>query len=65
GLFCEQVRRDYGLDFNVRVGVSTGLVVVGDVGAGDAREYTAMGDAVNVAARMEHTARPGTVQISG
>ncbi len=51
-------------DFEVRVGINTGLVVVGHVGSETAGEYTAMGDAVNVAARMEQTAEPGTVQIA-
>ena len=63
--FREQIKREYGMDFDVRVGINTGPVVVGDIGSNVAMEYTAMGDAVNVAARMEQTAEPGTIQISG
>ncbi len=62
--FRESIKQDYGLDFDVRVGINTGPVVVGDVGTQAAGEYTAMGDAVNVASRMEQTAERGTVQIS-
>lgn len=62
--YRERVRRERGLDFDVRVGINTGLVVVGGVGSDLRLEYTAMGDAINVAARMEQTARPGTVQIT-
>jgi class 3 adenylate cyclase len=61
----DRVRQDHGLDFQVRVGINTGPVVVADVGSEKASDHTAMGDAVNVAARMEQTAAPGTVQISG
>ncbi len=64
GLFAEEVHREMGIEFAIRVGINTGPVVVGDVGSAQAMEYTAMGDAVNVAARMEQTAAPGTVQIS-
>jgi len=65
GTYGEQVRRERGLDLNVRVGLNTGLVVVGEVGSDLRVEYTAMGDAINLAARMEQAAQPGTVQITG
>ena len=62
--YRKEVERHWGIDFNVRVGINTGLVVVGNVGSDLRTEYTAMGDAINVAARMEQTAQPGTVQIA-
>lgn len=46
----------------MRIGVNTGIVWVGAVGAN--AEFTAMGDAVNVASRLEHAAEIGTVLIS-
>src|SRR5690606_17436273 len=58
------LRNRRGLDFEVRVGINTGFVVVADVGSEALSELTAMGDAVNVAARMQSTAAPGTVQIA-
>ncbi len=62
--YREQIRQQWGFDFDVRVGINTGLVMVGAVGSDLRMEYTAMGDAINLAARMEQTAAPGTVQIS-
>ena len=62
--FQEQLQRERGLDFNVRVGINTGLVFTGTIGADRRVDYTAMGDAVNLAARMEQTAQPGSVQIT-
>ena len=48
-------------DFNVRLGISTGLVIIG--GESEA-ENTIMGTTVNLAARLENAAKPGTLLIS-
>ncbi len=62
--YRQQVKLDWGLDMDVRVGINTGLVVVGAVGSDLHMEYSALGDAINLAARMEQTAAPGTIQIA-
>ena len=49
-------------DFNVRVGINGGQVAVGAVGASD-RQLVALGDATNVAARLQSAAAPGTIVV--
>ncbi len=63
-IYAERIRPRWDIDLNVRVGINSGLVTVGEVGSGQRVEYTAMGDAINLAARMEQSAAPGTVQIA-
>ena len=49
----------------VRVGIDSGLVVVGDhIGSGSSRETAVVGDVPNLAARLQTAADPGTVVIS-
>ena len=48
----------------VRLGVHTGLVVVGDVGEGTRQEPLALGETPNIAARLQHLAAPNTLVLS-
>ena len=62
--YGQTIKANYGLDFNVRVGINTGLAVLAVVGDEIKTEYTAMGDTTNLAARLQSAAKPGTVLIS-
>lgn len=48
----------------VRIGIHTGLVVVGDIGAGIRREQLALGETPNIAARLQSEAQPDSIVIS-
>jgi ABC-type oligopeptide transport system substrate-binding subunit/class 3 adenylate cyclase len=62
--YGREVRRGWGAEgFGVRIGLATGAVVVGEVGAGSRVEYAAFGDTVNVAARLQAAAEPGSVLV--
>lgn len=58
-----RIRRG-GEPLTVGIGVSTGETVAGTVGTDDRMEYTVVGDSVNVAARLESTAKPMQILIS-
>ena len=45
--------------FQMRIGLNTGTVVVGSLGSDLHMEYLAIGDAVNLAARLQSAAQPG------
>ena len=62
--FSEKIKQQYGIDFKMRIGLNSGLVIVGSVGDDLRMDYTALGDTVNLASRMETAARHGTVLIS-
>ena len=54
-----------GAPLHVRVGIATGLVVVGDlIGSGEAQERGIVGDTPNLAARLQSIAEPDTVVIA-
>jgi class 3 adenylate cyclase/predicted ATPase len=54
-----------GVPLQVRVGIATGLVVVGDlIGEGSAQEQSVVGETPNLAARLQALAEPGSVVIA-
>src|SRR6266481_5589580 len=60
-----ELRRERGAAIEMRIGVSTGLVVVGElIGEGEAQERGVVGDTANLAARLRSLAEPGAILVS-
>jgi class 3 adenylate cyclase/tetratricopeptide (TPR) repeat protein len=62
--YREELRRQRSIDFRVRMGLNTGLVVVGAIGDNLRMDYTAVGDTTNTAARMQQLAEPGQIVLA-
>jgi class 3 adenylate cyclase/DNA-binding CsgD family transcriptional regulator len=59
-----RVEHERGVRIQLRVGINTGPVIVGTVGTNLRMDYKAVGHTVILAARMEQTAAPGTIQLT-
>jgi predicted ATPase/class 3 adenylate cyclase len=59
-----RLAQERGFRLALRVGIHTGLVVVGEIGGGSRHELLALGDTPNIAARLQGLAAPNTVVIS-
>jgi class 3 adenylate cyclase/tetratricopeptide (TPR) repeat protein len=62
--YAEVLRRQQGLDIQIRVGLNSGEVVVRAIGNDLHMDYTAVGQTTHLAARMEQLARPGTILLT-
>ena len=64
GQYADALRRQHGLDVQIRVGLNSGEVVVRAIGNDLHMDYTAVGQTTHLAARMEQLARPGTALLT-
>ncbi len=63
--FSEKVKAERGIPpIQVRIGINTGPVVVGTLGNDLRVQFAAVGDTINMAARMEQLAEPGTTYVT-
>jgi class 3 adenylate cyclase len=63
-LWVKNWEKSYGISPGMGIGLASGMAVVGNVGSFQKLSYTAVGDTVNLAARLESIAKPGAVLIS-
>jgi class 3 adenylate cyclase len=63
--YATEVKREYGVGFSARMGLNSGDVVVGRIGDDLRMDYTAQGQTVGLAQRMEALASPDTCYLTG
>jgi class 3 adenylate cyclase/tetratricopeptide (TPR) repeat protein len=63
--YTAEVRRDHGIEVQVRVGLNSGEVVVRAIGSDLRMDYSAVGQTTHLAARMEQLATPGSTRLTG
>lgn len=61
----ERLRAESGIEVGFGIGLHSGQAIVGNIGTPQLMSYTAIGDVVNVAARLETEARSGEILVSG
>jgi class 3 adenylate cyclase/tetratricopeptide (TPR) repeat protein len=61
--YAATLERERGMKLQMRIGINTGTVMVGRIGTDLHMEYTAIGDTINLASRLQSLARPGSVLI--
>ncbi len=62
--YARNLKKEYDIEFKMRIGLNSGPVVVGAIGDDLRMDYTAIGDTTNLAARMERRASPGSILAS-
>ena len=62
--FNEKLKADNLPTINIGIGINTGPAIVGYIGSETRLDYTAIGDTINTAARLESIAAPGQIVIS-